>query len=449
MLRNWIIRLLHWLTGDGKPPLPSPPTQPLTPARSPLVVALDDYHQALDALGDDPQTLLPVLLARDCVEAAWQQTQPPPAGQVQQFIALDKRLRKRTARFPLDDLPTWRQTISPPASAWWWFLDQQIAAWEKKKDLFWILLTGTLILITASLATDVLTRFWDGAPDTISVFGSLLTLTLTGSPLFKRGRELIERVIHSIPWIKPKYRAETLAALTFLAFLVVLLVRLSLMPLATLYNNWGDTARQTGDLATARRSFQRAVALDRDHAVAAYNLAQVYARTNRLDQAQTWYQHAIERDVNFVPSYHGLGHLYNQQAQYAEAEPALLTGLTIVGEVPTEKEPVIARYELLSNLGWAYFAQDNVELARRALEEADALETPQIEDFEDAETPPAQYRLALPHYYLAQIYEQSDQPQLALEQWKKCLRFLEPGWAQQDWRIKAQNHIDTLEGNTQ
>jgi tetratricopeptide (TPR) repeat protein len=115
----------------------------------------------------------------------------------------------------------------------------------------------------------------------------------------------------------------------------------------------------------------------------------------------------------------------------------------VVGPSATAKPDVIARYELLANLGWAYFAQDELAFAQRALEDAVSLE-PQLKVLEEAETPRAQYRLALPHYYLARIYEQADEPRQALEQWEETLALLDPGWGQQVWRMEAQDRIQQL-----
>jgi tetratricopeptide (TPR) repeat protein len=103
---------------------------------------------------------------------------------------------------------------------------------------------------------------------------------------------------------------------------------------------------------------------------------------------------------------------------------------------------LVTRYRLLSELGWAYFAQARYELAQAALEEAVDLEA-QLERWEKVEG--AQYRQALPHYYLAQIYERSGQPAEAYEQWEGCLRLLRPGWESEAWRAMAVERLEELE----
>ncbi len=412
---------------------------------SPLSTTLDAYAHALDALDDDAATLLPVLLARDAVEAARQEVEPISAAQAQRLVALDAQLQAQAAHRSLEALPDWRQTLDPPASAWWWRLDERVATREAANDLPWALLTGTFTLLTAALTTEILTRLWDGAPDTLSIFGSLLTLTLTASPLVKRGRDLGAWLVARLPKLKLHHRAEALAALTGLAFAIVLMIRLALPAVAVAYNNRGFAAKQAQHYAQAQRRLQRAVALHPDNAVAAYNLAEVYGRLREPEKAQTWYRHAIAANLDFAPAYRGLGRLYNGQGKHAEAKSVLQAGLAVVGESPTAQADIVARYELLANLGWAYFAQEHATPAQRALEDAVALEDA-LKDFEDAEPGDVKYRQALPHYYLAQLYEAAGDPQAAYAAWESCLRLLRPGWAgNMAWRIEAQEHIQELQ----
>ncbi len=412
---------------------------------SPLSAPLNAYEQALAALDDDHQTWLAVLLARDAVEEARQKVKPLRAAQAQRLVALDAQFQEQVARHSLDALPDCRQTFDPPDAAWWWHLDERIAKREQQNDLPWVLLTGTFTLLTAALTTEILTRLWASAPDTLSVFGSLLTLTLTASPLIKRGPDLLASGVARLPKLKLQDRAEALAALTGLAFAIVLMIRLALPAVAVAYNNQGFAARQAQNYAQAQRKFQRAVALHPDNAIAAYNLAEVYWRLREPDKARDWYRRAIAADLDFAPAYRGLGRLHNAQDNPAEAQTILESGLAVLGNATTEADTV-TRYELLAELGRAYFAQAQPVLAQRALEEALALEDT-LRAFEAAAPGAVQYRSALPHYYMAQLYEQADRPQDALAHWETCLRLLKPGWTENmAWRIEAQERIAYLKG---
>jgi tetratricopeptide (TPR) repeat protein len=236
-----------------------------------------------------------------------------------------------------------------------------------------------------------------------------------------------------------------------LAFAAVLASRLLLPQLAFIYNNQGFAALGAGDLTEARQKFQRAVALDPDLEVPYHNLADIYHRIGRPDEAETWYQKAIERDLNYALAYRGLGHLYNTRGEHEQAETVLLAGLFYLDETAgrepeREKEETVARYALLSDLGWAYFAQGRYTRAQEALEAAVALED-QLRSFEEEKG--VQYRLPLPHYYLAQVYEQLERPRDAYREWEDCLRLLRPGWEYKEWRAMVVEHIEELEKELQ
>ncbi len=427
--------------------------------QKPFAGVLDAYAQALEARDDDPRSCFLVLLARDRVEVARQAARSLPADQARRLLDLDAHLRDRAGDLPLTHLPDWRQTFRPPDAHWWWFLDQRAEAREREKDLPWVLLTSTLMLLTSTLTVEILRRLWDGAPDTVSIFGTLLTLALTASPLVKRGRELAHWGLKRIPRLKPRFRAEVMTAMAAFAFVIVLTGRLLLPSLGRAYNNQGFAALRAGDLAAARVKFRRAVALAPDLAVPYYNLADVYRRIGRPDEAESWYQRAIEQDLNYALAYRGLGHLYNTQGEHAQAEAVLLAGLSYLDEpaggasaresVPA-KEAIVARYTLLADLGWAYFAQERYALAQEALEAAIAMEeSPEggLKAFEQAEG--VQYRLPLPHYYLAQIYERLEQFQDAYRHWEDCLRLLGQGWDYNEWRTTAIARLDALEEELQ
>lgn len=423
MLRGWLIRLLCWLLGEQ-----ALPVQPSAPERSVLAIALEHYQQALDELKGGAGKLLPVLLARDQVESALAQTRAIAAGQVQQLVALDGQLRQQAQSLPAD-LSKWRSVVHPPNTAWWWYLDQEER--EKENDLPWILLTGTLLTLTVPLTLEIVKRLWDGAPDRLSVFGTLLTLLITGSPLFKRGQELAQWVLQRLPWIKPRYRAEAMAAMAALAFVLVLAGRLWALPhLAVYYNNAGHAELRAGNLTAAQQAFQRAVALDPGKVVPYQNLADVYQQIGRPQDAIAWYQKAIERDLNFGPAYSSLGHLYNTQGDFVLAEQILLAGLARVDRMQDAALQIVIRYQLLSDLGWSYLGQKRLDRARDALEQAIALES-ELKTL--GEQKGVEYRLALPHLTLAQVYEQLDRPQEAKLQWEESLRFLDPNnWADRE-----------------
>lgn len=434
MIRNWLIYLLRWLTGET--------AHPAAPTRPPLAVAMEKYAQAMDTLNDDPQTLFPVLLARDQVEETLGKTRPLPVDSVRKLLDLDGQLRQSVTEPAMEALSDWRQTLHPPNVHWWWFFDQEAEKREEKSDLPWLLLTGTLLAVTAPLALEILKRLLVGAPDSFSIFGALITVLLTSSPLFKRGRELSGWVLKRVPRLKPRFHAQAMAGMAVIALVLVGIGGLSLPRLALYYNNAGHRALRAGNLLATQRSFQRAVALNPDLVAPYQNLADVYGRIGRPEDAQDWYQQAIECDINFGPAYRGLGYLHNLQGDFGKAEDVLLAGLGREYDPEDADMGTVTRYQLLSDLGWAYFGQERLDRAQEALEAAVAMEG-ELKALEDRTG--NQYRIALPHYILAQVYEQSDRSQEAIEQWEESLRFLDPGdWVNQEQIATTLSHIEQL-----
>ncbi len=404
----------------------------------PLETHLQQYKLALEGSEKDPQSLLSSLLARDEVEGAREQDHVRSSELIQHLLSLDERLRNQAATRPLKELENWRKTLQPPQAAWWWFLDQEVEERQKERSLPWMLLAGTFFLLTTTLTVEVIRRLWAGAPDLFSIFGTLLTLLLTGSPLFNQGQEVAQRALRHIPLLKARFRTQAVAGMAGLAFLFVLLGWLLLPHMADWYNNRGIAHLLAGNLTTAEHDFRRATAINPELAVASYNLGELYRRIGREDEALKSYQQAIQSDINFQQAYDGLSRLHNEQGNFSKAEPVALAGLQIPSMPEKPEIALVARYGLLSNLGWAYFAQEDDVLAQKALEAAAALEN-------DLKKLSYEYRRALPHYYLAQVYERQDRPQEAHLQWEAALRLLkDDNWSDQKWLViikaKLENH---------
>jgi tetratricopeptide (TPR) repeat protein len=438
---NWLIHILNWLISAHRLS-----TAPSAPTEAPLAAALDEYRQALDMLNDDAQTLLAILLTRDRVAVALQETKSRSIEQVQHALELDLQLDQQTDHRDLSDLSAWRQTLQPPETAWWWFLDQRSKAQkkeaetkEKENDLPWILLTGTFLLLTGTLAIEIIRRLWAGAPDTISIFGTLLVVLLASSPLFKRGQELAEWMLERVPRLKPRYRAEAMVGMAGLALGVVIIVWFTLPGLARLYNNRGVNALLAGDLTAARREFERVVALDPEQVVAYQNMADVYARIGRPAEAITWYQKAVERDLSFGPAYDGQSHVLDEQGDFQAAERIALAGLRPENEASQPDVALVSRYGLLSNLGRAYFEQERYERAQEALEAAVALE----DELARLSQGGGELRRAQPHYYLARLYERQADPEAAQIEWEETLRYLkEDNWADREWLAEVREKLN-------
>jgi tetratricopeptide (TPR) repeat protein len=363
---------------------------------------------------------------------------------VEEISKLDSELRTKLHLIPHEQVATWRQVFRPPQDAWWWWEDKNSIERAQRKDLPWEIIAGTFLLLSTPLVLDVIKRLWDGAPDTISIFGTLLTLLITASPLVKQGRLAFQWVLKSVPWLKEQDHAKAMAWLSFVIFLLLVGTDQWLLPypLATFYNNTGVEAQAAGNLARAQDSFRRAAALNPDRVVPYYNIARGYEQTGLLKKAEEWSQKAIEEDASFGPAYRGLGQIYNEQAEFAAAEEVLIAGLATTMSGVDEVTAEVTRYELLANLGWSYFAQGKTELAEKTLTSALEMED-ELKGM--GEQRRSEYRLALPHFYLAQIFEQTNDLPNAIIQWQESLRFLdEADWRQHERYLIAQEHLQRL-----
>lgn len=366
---------------------------------------------------------------------------PAPDDPSNQLVALDERLR--TLAFhqfkALASLPDWRASLNIPSAAWWWLLDQQFEATEHDGDFLWYLGAGLCTMVSLTVSIEIIKRLWSQAPDVIAIFGTLLTLLLTSSPLIKQGREVGLRVVQYLPWLNPRYRGETAFGATALSMVLVLGGWFSLPLLGRLYNDWGDAALRNGDLVAAEQWLQRATAVNPDLPVAYYNLAAFYEASGAPDEAILWYRNSIKHDRQFRPAYFGLGSLYNRQGNFALAEQLLLTGLNITNPREGQDLTTYADYMLLSNLGWTLVAQGRLTRGEEILREALGLEGRVAEND----------RGRLAHYYMALVHCRLGRPQAATDEIQETLRFGDPERREYKiWTATVKDYLDAVETGT-
>ena len=425
--------------------------------------ALNQYQDACDNLTDDPRSLLTVLLARDHVEEVWQATTDPRTLEhAERLLLLDDQLTDHLKQLPVEtheQLSLWRYSFQPSDRAWWWGsqpfepeVDSTTSRWE------WLLVVsapylwlpnGIIWAIVISLTLDITGRLFHGGPDFLSVFGAVLVAALLAdSPLAEFVWEQLKGAFGEVPSLKQRTYFMLMSVGTILILVLGSIRSWGLPYLAVQCNNWGFEAQDAGQLTDAQYYLKWAVTLDPTHPVPYLNLANLYHEIARPTEAETWYQQSIERQPDSVSAYRGLGALYNQQEQYQAAETTLLAGLArhdsdSMTLVTQDQTATVEQYLMLSHLGQAYFGQEQYASAQLVLEEALTLEEP-IKSFEQQAGPDIQYRLAEPHYYLAQIYEQQQQYQAAYDQWGDCLRLLEEGWSTHEWRVQAKERRAVL-----
>jgi tetratricopeptide (TPR) repeat protein len=279
--------------------------------------SLEQYESALNAFQNvksllTAEKVLSTLRARDRVQSLLKdKTQDSPESLIR-LIELDKQLIFQAPHIvQVAKLADWRTSLAPPENAWWWFLDKQTTEGQKRSNTLLNFLAGVLIALSILLALEIVQRFWSDAPDIISIWGTLLALSISVSPFATQGREVPQWLLERLPFIKLKYHAEIMVIMSGLALLVLLGSKLWLLPgpLTTYYNNAGMIARTIGNLGQAQQMFQRASSLNPERVVPFYNLAEAYRNVGLDDKAVEWYQKAIERDASFTIAYSGLGEL--------------------------------------------------------------------------------------------------------------------------------------------
>jgi tetratricopeptide (TPR) repeat protein len=277
--------------------------------------------------------------------------------------------------------------------------------------------------VTLSLAVDVINRLWGGGPDPLSVVSAVLTLALTGSPLSKRGRELAGWLMDKVH-LPTRYRGETMLGAACLAFIVTLLLHLTLPAVAVTCNNRGYALLQAGDLTGAQRAFARAVSINPDYAEAYYNLADAYVEIGDYDQAHSLYTEALAADRTLDLAYNGLGYVLILQGKPELAIPVLYTGLSLARDND-------ARAALWTNLGRAYLETGRYHEAEAALAQALAL---------NPEEAPAHCTRALTAEALAHLEDE------VVLYWENCLRYADPTTSRgQELAAMARVHLQQIE----
>ena len=391
---------------------------------SELAEALQGYQSALASLPenkteDAPARVMSVLAARDNLARAMAAAPAPGSDALSQVSELDQRLKSNAPRIKslvgASTLANWRETVQPQPSAWWWSLDA--LAQEPSPSPVWAVVAALCITVSISLTAEISQRFFSVGADFVSVF-SLITqagLTLLAGSIFTQaGQQAMERILNS--WhIQPKYYPYWKAGFAGGLLSIVLLLRLSLPGIATLYNQsgvyWQNKDRQ---LNGAIDSFRRAVSLNPDYAEAHYNLATAYEDVQQYDRAIEEYQSVTLLDPKSYIGLNNLARLYMLQRSDFAASLALLN--TALALEPADEQVM---YTLLKNRGWANLGLGYLTLAETDLRQA------------------LSYRQdgAAAYCLLGQVYEKREDVKASLAAYENCVRYepndklsVEPSW---------------------
>ena len=186
--------------------------------------------------------------------------------------------------------------------------------------------------------------------------------------------------------------------------------------IARLYNHRGEQEYfdlNQPKLASAQKSFMRALELNPDFAKAQFNLGLTYEDVQLFDQAEEAYRKALSS--GYIPAYNNLARVYIDQEEPGKALALLQQGLVQVqldsGKYEGGPENLEAAFH--KNLGWAQLDLGNYGAAKAELNQAIDLD----------ETRPDSYCLLAETLETeAEEMEQSI-PTAAAPYWKNCLKY--------------------------
>lgn len=392
---------------------------------------LEKYALGIDELANNnASSILSVLLIRDEIETTLQDNKHLGLKETQKLTELDKVLEDQLGLLHLDEFAEWRHTIQPSKNNWWWWVDIKK---EEEKNFLWELLTSLVMLFSTTVSVQIIRKLWDGSPDNVSIFGTLLLVAITSSPITTRGREFANWLLKKLR-IKRAVHTQAMTTMAVIAFLLVITVQFAIMPqLARYYNTEGLTALAGNELTIAKQSFQRAVAINPDYAIGYYHVAKVYKDIAQYENAISWYESSIEINLDFPLAYIDLANIKIESGDYGEATNLLNIALSKSNEKLEGIEQEIVNYAIWVNLGWTFFEKKDYVLAQSYLEKALLLEG----------SIPAEYRSARLYYLLAKINEFNDQSDMAIVNWENVLKYVDQTDPKQiAWRIEALQKVE-------
>ena len=364
------------------------------------------------------EQILDVLLARDKVQAALNNSDPYATTSLMIINELDNRLKQQADVIHQQiNLADWRTIKNPKAESWWWFLQSSN---QQEGEYDWLLSPLSILCLTISLGlvTNIAPRFIVGGPDVagaLVVMGqSVVTLLAVGSVLTKAGQEGVERLLTCCKC--PKRHWQTISFVASFALLLISIgFRLLLPQIAVLYHQRGLESYQKGRWTSAQSDYLRSLQLNPDYGAAHFHLGVLYEDLQEFDKARSEYRLALQAGNN--RAYNNLARLFILDKKYPTAIPLLLQGQVLA------KNDQELQYALLKNLGWVRLAQSRYPAAEGYLLNA-------IELIENR---------APAHCLLAQVLDKQKKDKEALQEWESCLRYASSSLPDEDewiWQAK-------------
>jgi tetratricopeptide (TPR) repeat protein len=277
----------------------------------------------------------------------------------------------------------------------------QVKSVWNRFDLLCNFLTWVFLTISVSLVVEIASRFLSGGSDPGGVFAvvasTLLTFISGQKILPEKAKKYIQNILNSFK-VNTQYFEEASFTITGTLCLGILIFYIVGLPkIAIIYNHLGekqipaltteaidqDTSRipERQLLTKAEYYFSRALKLDPDYAKAYDNLGQVYEQLQELEKAEQQYQLAMK--LQYLPAYPHLANVMIERGNYKKADDIVRQVLDIAtntqdGESKIHNEKIlIENLEVLNKLARAYNLQKNttdaISLLHKALKNSNVL----------------------------------------------------------------------------
>lgn len=327
--------------------------------------AIELYQKELAVLEENSELsekqILRVLIARDRLQAAFNDLTQTSDEQLLQVIELDTRLKQQAHKInQIAELANWRTSLNIPVTSWWWFLQSPSHPLDNW-DWLWNALTVASLTVSLTLVTrDIFTRFLIGGTGFLNSFAvisqSVLTLLTVGGVLTEAGRKGVEQTLSRFG-IKTYLWQETKFGLSALLLLSLICFKASLPEIANYFNEQGLKHYQASQLNKAISNYELAISLDPNNAKAHHNLGRVYELLRDISKAQTEYKLAVQGDMALASN--DLARLYLLENKPGEAMSVLFRAKDLEPQLDQilSEEDKLLMYEIRKNLGWARFEQ--------------------------------------------------------------------------------------------
>ena len=377
--------------------------------------------------------VIDVLIARDALQHLLESDIEGTSEDITQLQNLDDQLRSLGSMIAENaDLENLQETLNRPAEYWWWSFKPPAGSWDRF-DWVWNVATLVVLALAASFMYNIYSAFSTGNATITTAFSMIIQLAglaaIGSGAITEQGRERVEKILNSLN-IPARFYAE----ITFV--IALLLLGVTYMTNNYLDNSFfrhGEAMYEVGLLTDAEEAYHQGLAIDDDQLIFHQKLGRVYESLGKLDLAFEHY--LISSDQGDASSLNDLGRVvinYDDPVT-RESDPALAEAYLLLGLQRAETQsdtPPNLYYQLYRNVGWALIEQEKYKESILYLEQALVWRSRVVSGhFKEG---------GMANCFLAYAYEQQGDGEVALDNWRKCIKYSRPSYIHEfQWLISS------------